>query len=129
MEEFPQSMPNLTAALRNLYELIKSQGISLYPDDEIRRAISRAVAKEGARGWRIAKEQTSHKIDIVVALAQAALAAVQKGELGRMRTGITEDGTGRIKWLDEPRTHSRIQWVTARVDRDGNEIKEGGFGP
>jgi hypothetical protein len=34
------------------------------------------VAIETARGWRITKEKTSHKIDVVIALAQAALGAV-----------------------------------------------------
>jgi hypothetical protein len=55
-----------------------------------------------------------------VALAQAALATVQKGELGRMRMGaIGVDGT--VYWHDEePR--QRIRFVTARVDRDGNEL-------
>ena len=32
------------------------------------------------RGWRIAKEKQSHKIDVVVALAQAALGAVKQGQ-------------------------------------------------
>lgn len=39
--------------------------------------MSRAVALETSRGWRIAKEKQSHKIDVVVALAQAALGAVR----------------------------------------------------
>jgi phage terminase large subunit-like protein len=105
MVEFPQSMPNLTAASQNLYELIKGQGIAVYPDDEIRLAVQRAVAVEGSRGWKIAKEKASHKIDIVVALAQAALAAVQNGEQGWMLTGsynpqIIGGGKndGRIQW-------------------------------
>ena len=33
-----------------------------------------------SRGWRITKEKQSHKIDVVVALAQAALGAVQQGQ-------------------------------------------------
>ncbi|MGO8916849.1 MAG: hypothetical protein ACLQJR_13170 [Stellaceae bacterium] len=37
------------------------------------------MAIETARGWRIAKEKASHKIDVVVALAQAALGAVLQG--------------------------------------------------
>jgi hypothetical protein len=40
------------------------------------------VAIETSRGWRIAKEKISHKIDVVVALAQAALGAVQGGQIG-----------------------------------------------
>jgi phage terminase large subunit-like protein len=76
IEEFPQSVPNLTAASQNLFELITGRNIVLYPDAPMRVAISRAVALETSRGWRIAKEKQSHKIDVVVALAMAAHAAV-----------------------------------------------------
>jgi hypothetical protein len=70
---------NLTAASQNLFDLIESQSIVCYPDAGMRLAVSRAVAKESARGWRIAKERQSHKIDVVVALAMACHAAVQGG--------------------------------------------------
>lgn len=78
MEEFPQSVPNLTAASQNLYELLRGGNLLAYPDEDIRRAFGHAVAKETARGWRIAKEKAAHKIDVVVALAMAALGATQK---------------------------------------------------
>ena len=52
-----------------------------YPDDGIRLAISRAVVKENARGLQITKEKSSHKIDVVVALAMAAHAAVQQSQV------------------------------------------------
>jgi hypothetical protein len=78
MEEYPQSVPNLTASSQNLYELIKGRNLIVYPDADIRLAISRAVAIESARGWRIAKDKQSQRIDVVVALAMAALAALQK---------------------------------------------------
>jgi phage terminase large subunit-like protein len=80
MIEFPQSVPNLTESSTNLFELIKGQNLSVYADDDIRLAISRCVALETTRGWRIAKEKTSHKIDVIVALAMAALGAVQQGQ-------------------------------------------------
>ncbi len=79
MVEFPQTVANLTAASSNLYELIKGRGLAVYPDEDVRLAVSRAVAIETTRGWRIAKEKGGHKIDVVVALAFAALGAVQKG--------------------------------------------------
>jgi phage terminase large subunit-like protein len=79
IEPFPQTAGNLTAASQNLFDLIESQSIILYPDAGIRLAVSRAVAKESARGWKIAKERQSHKIDVVVALAMAAYSAVQAG--------------------------------------------------
>jgi phage terminase large subunit-like protein len=77
IEEFPQSSPNLTAASQNLFELIDSQALVVYPDQDIRLAMSRAVAIETPRGWRIGKDRSSHKIDVVVALAMACHAAVQ----------------------------------------------------
>jgi phage terminase large subunit-like protein len=66
-----------TAASQNLYDLILGVNLSLYPDAAMRLAVSRCVAVETPRGWRIAKEKAAHKIDVVVALAQAAYAAVQ----------------------------------------------------
>lgn len=79
MVEFAQSVPNLTESSTNLYELIKGRNIVLYPDADIRLAFNRAVALETSRGWRIAKEKQSHKIDVVVALAMAAHGAVHAG--------------------------------------------------
>src|SRR5262249_24782942 len=57
IEEFAQSSPNLTAASQNLFDLIQSQAILLYPDSAMRLAISRAVAIETPRGWRIGKDK------------------------------------------------------------------------
>jgi phage terminase large subunit-like protein len=80
MVEFAQSVPNLTESSTNLYETIKGRNLIVYSDDEMRLAVSRCVALETPRGWRIAKEKVSHKIDVVVALAMAALGAVQGGQ-------------------------------------------------
>ena len=77
IEEFPQSVPNLTAASQNLFELVQGRNLLLYPDKAMRLAVSRAVAVESSRGWRISKEKQSHKIDVVVALAMACHAAVE----------------------------------------------------
>jgi phage terminase large subunit-like protein len=79
MEEFPQTVPNLTESSNNLYELVKGGNVRVYPDDGLRLAVQRTVAVETARGWRIAKEKASHKIDVVVALAMAALGVVRDG--------------------------------------------------
>jgi hypothetical protein len=76
MVEFAQSVPNLTEASTNLYELIKGANLVAYPDADVRLAIQRAVAVETPRGWKISKASASHKIDVVVALGMAALGAV-----------------------------------------------------
>ena len=77
VEEFPQTTGNLTDASQNLFEVIRGRNIVVYPAADIRLAISRAIAIETSRGWRIAKDRQSHKIDVVVALAMAALACVR----------------------------------------------------
>jgi terminase large subunit-like protein len=93
MVEFPQSVPNLTESSTNLYELVKGRGIVFYPDADIRLAFNRAIALEKTRGWRIAKEKTSHKIDVVVALAMAAHGAVHKGAASQeMTSAMLADG-------------------------------------
>ena len=86
IEEFPQSSPNLTAASQNLYELISGRNLVVYPDAPMRLAVSRAVAIETSRGWRITKEKQSHKIDVVVALGMACHAAVAMGSVNRERS-------------------------------------------
>jgi Phage Terminase len=103
MREFPQSVPNLTESSQNLYELIRSRNLVMYPDAEIRLAISRAVAIEGSRGWKIAKEKQSHKVDVVIALGMAALAAAQKGSRPppRMFVGNLWHGEGRYLGSDD----------------------------
>ena len=73
MVEYPQSVPNLTATGQNLYELIKAGNLLLYPDNFMRTCASHAIAVQSSRGWRIAKEKTSYKIDVIVALSFAAL--------------------------------------------------------
>jgi len=68
----PQTVSNLTEASQNLFDLIKGRNLVAYPDEQIRLAISRAVAVETSRGWRIGKDKQTHKIDVVVALGMAA---------------------------------------------------------
>lgn len=77
MEEYPQTVPNLTEMGQNLFELIKGNNLLVYPDDGMRTAISRTVAIETPRGWRLGKNQQNHKIDVVIALALAAFATVR----------------------------------------------------
>jgi hypothetical protein len=86
MREFPQTSGNLTETGQGLFELIKGRNLVSYPDETIRTAISRAVAVETPRGWRIGKDKQTHKIDIVVALSMAALAAVRTPPEQKIRT-------------------------------------------
>jgi hypothetical protein len=75
--KYDQTPANLVAMGSNLYDAITGHWLKVYPCDELRLAISHAIARESGRGWKITKEKSSHKVDIVVALAMAALAAVE----------------------------------------------------
>jgi phage terminase large subunit-like protein len=80
MKEYPQSPSNLTQIGENLFGLIKARNLMVYPDGEIRSAVSHAIAAEGARGWKIAKDRQSHRVDVVIALGMAAHACVKAQE-------------------------------------------------
>jgi phage terminase large subunit-like protein len=107
IEEFPQSVPNLTEASQNLFDLIKSRNLVVYPDANMRLAVSRAVAVETQRGWRISKDKQSHKIDVVVALSMAALGAIKAQEDFYEPFGRLVDDPTRPKEDRETRTQSR----------------------
>jgi phage terminase large subunit-like protein len=141
IEEFPQTSGNLTIASQNLYELIQGRNLAVYPDAALRLAISRAVAVETSRGWRITKEKASHKIDVVVALGMAAHAAVTS-ENSEVRvtwslatdagTWSSADGGTFVSSLgprDQYGGHAPSErWETERrrIVRDGNSFYEGG---
>ena len=88
IEEYPQTLPNLTAVTSNLFDLISARQLVLYPDAGMRLAISHAIIVESARGWRLDKMKQSNKIDVIVALSMACLAAVRDGGKSRYRTDL-----------------------------------------
>ncbi|WP_217913325.1 terminase TerL endonuclease subunit [Miltoncostaea marina] len=75
MIEWPQTTTNLTTATTDLYDLVRDRRIVVYADDELRAHVLNAVAIEGPRGWRLAKEKSSRKIDGAVALSFACVGA------------------------------------------------------
>jgi phage terminase large subunit-like protein len=77
LEEYPQTIPNLTAATSNLFDLIQARTLALYPDAGMRLAVSRAIVTESSRGWKLDKTKQHHHIDVIVALSMACLAAVR----------------------------------------------------
>jgi phage terminase large subunit-like protein len=99
VEEYPQTQSNLTVIGQGLFELVQGRNLVLYPDGPMRLAISRAVAVETSRGWRISKTTASHKIDVVIALAMSVHAAVSMGAVvrrGPIAIGVESFGsTGR----------------------------------
>jgi len=73
MEEYPQTVSNLTEIGQNLFDLIEYGNMLLYPCKDIRIEATCAVGKETSRGIRIVKEKSTQKIDQIIALAMAAL--------------------------------------------------------
>jgi phage terminase large subunit-like protein len=71
--EYPQTTDRLTKSSQALFELVKGRNLVLYPDAEMRSHALNAVAIESARGWRIAKEKSSRKIDAIAALSFAVV--------------------------------------------------------
>ena len=83
IREFPQTQANCTLMGQNLFDLLAGRNLDLYADDELRQQALSTVAIENPRGWRIAKEKSSKKIDAIVALAMACAAAMaHRGEIG-----------------------------------------------
>jgi hypothetical protein len=83
IREFPQTQANCTLMGQTLFDLLTGQNLVLYSSDELRQQALSTVAVENPRGWRIAKEKASKKIDAIVALAMACVSAMaHRGEMG-----------------------------------------------
>jgi phage terminase large subunit-like protein len=83
IREFPQTVPNTTLMGQSIFEALKGKNLKLYPSDELREQALNTVAVENPRGWRIAKEKASKKIDSIVALAMACVAALDSPAVRR----------------------------------------------
>tara|TARA_Y100001951_G_scaffold84767_1_gene74356 strand:- start:13 stop:522 length:510 start_codon:yes stop_codon:yes gene_type:complete len=103
--EFAQTEPNLTAASQQLYELLEYNNLLMYPSNELRKQAMGAVALEKKRGWRIAKERTSSKIDSIVALAASAYHTVKNGAYVidkplQLSSNFADDMGGPTAWTE-----------------------------
>ena len=92
MVELPQTTTNLTMATTALFDSVKGRRLRCYPAADLRSHVLNAVVVESPRGWRLAKEKTSRKIDGAVALSFAIDSAVHGPrsvvhESGRIRAG------------------------------------------
>ncbi len=77
IREFPQTVGNTTLMGQTLFDLLNGRNLKLYRSDELRAQALSTVAIESIRGWRIAKEKTTRKIDAIVALSMACVAALE----------------------------------------------------
>jgi phage terminase large subunit-like protein len=75
--EFPQTPNNQTIMTSGLFSVLVERRLQLYPCPDLREHVLNAVAIEGPRGVRLAKERTSRKIDGSVALALAITACLE----------------------------------------------------
>ena len=83
IREFAQTTANTTLMGQTLFDLLTGKNLVVYPSDELRQQALSTVAIENPRGWRIAKEKSSKKIDAIVALTMACCAAMaHRGEVG-----------------------------------------------
>jgi phage terminase large subunit-like protein len=80
IQEYPQTTANLTQAGQVLYDLVRDRNLRLYSDADLREHLVNAVVVESPRGWRLAKDKASKKIDAAVALAMALVALQEKPE-------------------------------------------------
>lgn len=62
---------------QTLFDLLNGRNLRLYPAADLRQQALQTVSLETPRGWRIAKEKAGHKIDAIVALAIACVAAIE----------------------------------------------------
>jgi phage terminase large subunit-like protein len=79
MVEWPQTPANLGLMAGNLMELIKRRQFAAYPAADLRVAVSKTIAIESARGYRLGKAKASDRVDPIIALAMACIGCVQAG--------------------------------------------------
>jgi phage terminase large subunit-like protein len=100
IQEYPQTTANLTQAGQVLFDLVRDQNIRLYPNAELREHLVNAVVVESSRGWRLAKDKASKKIDAAVALAMALVALQGQPEGFEPIVLVTQRDTSGNVWID-----------------------------
>jgi len=73
--EYTQTPGNLTMMATVLSDALKDRQLQLYADAELRQHALNTVCVETRQGLRIAREKTSRKIDAIIALSMALVAA------------------------------------------------------
>jgi hypothetical protein len=86
MLEFNQVTSNPTAMTNGLIDLVRTRRLMLYPDEALREAAMQTVIIESARGMRLAKTKSSHRIDPIVALAMGCVGALQRRGFSAIRS-------------------------------------------
>jgi phage terminase large subunit-like protein len=116
IRELAQTQASTTAFSQSLFDALKGRNLRLYVAKDLRDQALNAVALETGRGWRLAKDKTSKKIDAIVALAMAVHTAI--AERGVSRTTVAAitaesvprpDRSWRDKYFKRPSTPRRAE--------------------
>ena len=121
VEEYAQTPANLTSMGQNLFELLNGRNIRLYSAPDLRQHALNAVAVESPRGWRIAKEKSSRKIDACVALAMACVGTVDQGFKSPALACITVDDSWQRKRWGLPARQGEPSEASAALRRRKSE--------
>jgi phage terminase large subunit-like protein len=111
IDEFPQTTANCTRMGQTLFDLLNGQNLRLYRAPDLREQALNTVAIENPRGWRIAKEKASRKIDAIVALAMACCAAIERGK-----------GPGLFIGVDAGIKHDTAAVVAVQWDKNTDKL-------
>lgn len=99
--ELPQSSGRVEAD-QALYDAVIARSIRHYNDPELNRHVQNTVAVETPRGFRIAKEKTSQKIDAAVALSMAHYGALDQQKAGQYQVQAVPNPFYEYNNLDYP---------------------------
>jgi hypothetical protein len=88
VEEYQQTLGNLTTMATALFDAIKNRTLKTYHAPELKEHALNALAVEGPRGYVIKKERAAGKIDGFISLGMALTAAIQHGQTGQVVRGF-----------------------------------------
>jgi phage terminase large subunit-like protein len=101
IRELNQSQASTTQFSQALFDAIRGKNLRMYVAPELREMALNAVALETPRGFRLAKERTSRKVDGVVALAMAIFTAIEEGARSRTSAAVVmPSATVDLSWQD-----------------------------
>lgn len=99
IQELPQTQGNCTLMGETLWTLVSHRNLSVYRDPAMRQQALNTVAVETSRGFRIAKDKAAKKIDAIVALSMACVAAAGSDATASYCKAIHVDAPGGLRQL------------------------------
>ena len=78
MEKYNQTSGNLLLMAQSLMDKLRYRSITFYPDADLRRQASSTSVSETPDGMKLEKGRTNAKVDSIVALAMAIIAAERR---------------------------------------------------